>query len=159
MCWWGQPEASFRLQLQDSWVPVQLRFDKQVSAWIRSINPTPSARAVDEISFLISMFVSVIRSQVRALMPVRRAEMCVVAFHPQSVSAWFPARSWGCAVSPPDGASSALLSPPLCLFSNCPSGHSLSPVTSHRQQVADNQSDASSPCFWGCSSVTHPWLI
>lgn len=101
MCWWGQPEASFRLQLQDSWVPVQLRFDKQVSAWIGSINPTPSARAVDEISFLISMFVSVIRSQVRALMPVRRAEMCVVAFHPQSVSAWFPARSWGCAVSPP----------------------------------------------------------
>lgn len=44
------------------WVSVQPRFDKQVSAWIRSINPTPSAEpaqtAVDETSSSCRVLVS-----------------------------------------------------------------------------------------------------
>lgn len=48
------------------WVSVQPRFDKQVSAWIRSINPTPSAEpaqtAVDETSSSCRVLVSEIRT-------------------------------------------------------------------------------------------------
>lgn len=98
---------------------VQPRFDKQVSAWTRSINPTPSVeagcprRAVGEISLLNGVFVSVLRRFFFSASPYTSRERGT-AFHPQCVSECFPsgrgAEAALCPLTEPPVISSHLLS-------------------------------------------------
>lgn len=101
--------------------------DKQVSAWIRSINPHTVCRGWLSVRGGISVFNlypwweqdGFCRS-----VQHRQDESCWTAFHPQSVSQCVPSVPSGpeAALCPPDEPpllSSHLLSPPLCLFSKC----------------------------------------
>lgn len=102
------------------WVSVQPRFDKQVSAWIRSINPTPSAEpaqtAVDETSSrAVCLYPRSGRSRVSAVISVGPTEERDAFHQPRPKARIISPRSWSCDVSP-DRHFSALISPPLRLF-------------------------------------------
>lgn len=92
--------------------PVQPRFDKQVSAWvIRSINPTPSAEDVEEISLLNCVFC------IRDRDPGGPSDeqRCVYDGLSSAVCQLCVSELLRMFLSPV-GASNDLLSPPLCLF-------------------------------------------
>ncbi len=72
--------------VRDARVSMQPRFDKQVSAWIRSINPTPSAETVDEVSLLDCVCIRDRDPGPRADLRQTSSRACVMAFHPQYVN-------------------------------------------------------------------------
>lgn len=148
--------------VQDSWVPVQLRFDKQVSAWIRSINPTPSAMQGSGWDILVElyMFVSVIRCQVRARTSVSQAgedargglssAECKCAFSCGILRLCCPPHAP--THHPPTEPRVALLSPSLCLFSNRPFSipDDITQRASYRQPIGGVL-----PVFIGGAIVSH----
>lgn len=130
------------------WVSVQPRFDKQVSAWIRSINPTPSAEpaqtAVDETSSSCRVLVSEIRTfpgQCRDLRGTDRG-----------------ARHFSSAASKSAHHQSAVLKLRRVPWQTLQRSHLASSLfsqyflllllTSRGQQVADNQSQTLPLCVW-----------
>lgn len=82
---------------------------KQVSAWIRSINPTP------RLWMRNPCWIVCLYPWSGAAGPCGGVCVCVMASHSQSVCVFL--RAPEDVLCPPNGASSDLLSPPFCLFS------------------------------------------